>query len=249
MERMKTFKKFVVCADSHGNEANKRACDLLFSFCKDFKPSIRIHLGDWMDAVALRNGASEVDKRKGLRADKDAAFHFMEQYRPTHLLDGNHDIRIVDQATIHEGPIADYCREILDQSADLLREFKTIRLPYDKRRGVLKVGKMKCLHGFFCGQNAPQMHARAYGSCLYGHAHRFSVVSVPGAHSGDRAVARGIGCLCNLDMDYNRSMVDTLSQAQGFAYGVMDQRGRYWVANAEVVEGRVAVFDEFRILG
>lgn len=243
------MKKFMVVTDTHGDERNKKAVDLAFEFMADFKPEIRIHLGDWMDARALRSGAAEHEKRSGLRADKNAAFEFLERYRPTLLLDGNHDIRVVDSAANSTGPISDYCGEIREQATDLLRKFKTQHLPYDKRLGVAKIGKMKLLHGFFAGQNAPQMHARAYGSCIFGHTHRFSSVSVPGAHSGNRAVARGVGALCNLDMPYNRAMVDTLSQAQGWGYGVMDDKGRYWMANAEIVDGKVAIFDSFKILG
>jgi hypothetical protein len=138
---------------------------------------------------------------------------------------------------------------ILEEVDAFCKKNRTVHLPYDKRKGILHLGKLKALHGFYSGINAPQMTARAFGSCVFGHSHRFSTTSVPGAHSGNRAVARGIGALCHLDMEYNSRQVDTLAQAQGWAYGVMDSRGRYWLANAEVVDGKVAVFDEFRILG
>jgi hypothetical protein len=50
-------------------------------------------------------------------------------------------------------------------------------------------------------------------------------------------------------MEYNSRHVDTLSQAQGWLYGVMDKRGRYWLTNAEIVDGKVAVYDKLKILG
>lgn len=243
------FQKIVVCSDTHGDKRDAHAIQLFKQFCRDFKPDFRLHLGDYVNAEAFRNGANEWERRASLKTDSKEALDFLEWYKPTHLLDGNHDDRLPLYAKHSPGPLADYVGEILAKVEQVCERNKTIHLPYDKRKGVLKIGKLKALHGFFSGVNAPQQTARAFGSCIFGHTHRFSAVSVPGAHSGGRAVARGIGCLCDLDMEYNARHVDTLAQAQGWAYGVMDKQGRYWLANAEIVAGKVAVFDEFRILG
>lgn len=243
------FKKIAICTDSHGDKRNARAVSLFRQFVGDFKPDIRLHLGDWMNAEAFRNGADEFERRTGLKDDKREALEFLEWYQPTHLLDGNHDYRLPQYVKHSPGPLANYVSEILEDVGTLLAKFKTVHLPYHKSRGVLKIGKLKAIHGFFAGVTAPQQHARYFGNVVFGHTHRFSEASVPGAHSGGRAVARGIGCLCDLDMDYNSLHVDTLSQAQGWMYGVMDERGRYWLSNAELVDGKVAVFDEFKILG
>lgn len=243
------MKKIVICTDTHGDKRNVKAVKLFKEFCTGFQPHIRLHLGDYLNAEAFRNGAPEHERRVSLKDDVKAATEFLEWYRPTHLLDGNHDDRLPLYARYSQGPLADYVMEVLGRISDLCGKLNTERRPYDKRRGVLQIGKLRALHGFFAGVNAPQQHARAFGSCVFGHTHRFSAVSVPGAHSGGRAVARGIGCLCDLDFDYNSRQVDSLSQCQGWAYGVMDERGRYWLNNAEIVEGKVAVFDGFKILG
>jgi predicted phosphodiesterase len=243
------FKKIAICTDTHGDERDATAVRLFKQFCGDFKPEIRLHLGDWMNCEAFRSGADEWERRKGLKDDKREAFEFLEWYKPTLLLDGNHDVRLPLYVKHSPGPLADYVQEIRDEVDELLARLKCVHLPYDKRKGVAKIGKMKAVHGFFAGNNAAKQHAMAFGNCVFGHTHRFSTVSVPGAHSGGRAVARGVGCMCKLDLDYNYKMVDTLSQSQGWAYGVMDELGRYWLANAEIVCGKVAVYDEFKILG
>ena len=245
---MSEFQKIVICSDTHGDMRDARAVRLFHDFCKDFKPDLRLHLGDYLNAEAFRNGATEWERKTGLKNDKNEALAFLEQYRPTHLLDGNHDDRLPLYIKHSPGPLADYVAEIWQQIDDLCTKFKTERRPYDKRHGVLQIGKLRALHGFYAGVNAPQMHARAFGSCVFGHTHRFSAVSVPGAHSGGRAVARGVGSLCKLDMEYNSRQVDTLSQANGWLYGIMNKRGRYWLHNAEIVEGSVAVTDNFKIL-
>jgi len=246
---MQRIRKIVVCTDTHGDQQDPKAVRLFHEFCRDYKPDLRLHLGDYVNAEAFRTGAGEHERRVGLKADLDAAFEFLDTFKPTHLLDGNHDDRLPLYVRHSPGPLADYVRGTLDQLAVLTGRMKTVRLPYDKRRGVIQIGNLKALHGFFCGVNAPQMHARAFGSCIFGHTHRFSAVSVPGAHSGGRAVARGVGCLCHLDLEYNARQVDTLAQAQGWAYGVTDSAGRYWLNNAEVVDGKVAVFESFKLLG
>jgi hypothetical protein len=142
--------------------------------------------------------------------------------------------------------MADYCAEII--SAVRAATPSAEHFPYDKRHGVLKIGTLKVIHGFYSGANSAKQTALAYGNCVFGHGHRFITAPVPGAHSGGRVVARGIGCLCSLDLDYNSRQVDTLSQAQGWCYGVMDKRGRYWLHNAEVVNGKVMVSEDFKIL-
>lgn len=243
------MKKIVIVSDSHGDKIDRKAEKLLLSFVKEFKPDLRLHLGDYLNAEAFRNGADEWERKIGLKADVGAALRFLEQYRPTHLLDGNHDDRLPLYVHHSPSPLAEYVAEKLQEVEVLSRLLRTVRLPYDKRKGILKIGKMKALHGFFAGSNAGKQHALAFGSCVFGHTHRFSSVSVPGAHSGGRAVARGVGALCSLDMEYNARHVDTLAQAQGWIYGVMDDRGRYWLNNAEIVNGKVAVFEGFKILG
>lgn len=243
------FQRIMIVTDSHGDQINKRADKLCREFAEHYKPQIRVHLGDWMNCEAFRNGANEWERRVGLKHDRKAAFDFLEWYRPTHLLDGNHDDRLPLYVKHSPGPLADYVSEILEQVDSLCAKFRTQHIPYHKRKGVAKIGKLKALHGFYSGTTATKRMALAYGNCVFGHNHRFTTDSVPGVHSGGRCVARGIGCLCELEMDYNARQVDTLSQAQGWSYGVLDERGRYWLANAEIIEGKVMVFDSFKILG
>lgn len=240
------MKRIVVCTDSHGNKIDPKAHELFRKFVSEYKPQLRLHLGDWMDAEAFRNGASEHERRVGLKEDADAALDFMSWYKPTHVLDGNHDDRLPLYAKHSPGPLADYVVEILSRASDLYAKHGTLHLPYDKRKGVLQIGGLRALHGFFSGVSAPQQTARAFGDCIFGHLHRFTTVSVP--NMGKSAVARGIGALCRLDMEYNSRQVNALAQSQGWAYGVIDYQGRYWLANAEIFAGQVAVSDNFRIL-
>ena len=47
--------RFVVAADSHGDQVDEETANALFAFCKDYKPTIRVHAGDAWDFRNLRN--------------------------------------------------------------------------------------------------------------------------------------------------------------------------------------------------
>jgi hypothetical protein len=48
----------------------------------------------------------------------------------------------------------------------------------------------------------------------------------------DRATGICIGCLCNLDLEYNFSHLTTLRQQQGFAFGWVTPQGKALVRRA-----------------
>ena len=41
--------RFVVAADSHGDQVDEETANALFAFCKDYRPTIRVHAGDAWD--------------------------------------------------------------------------------------------------------------------------------------------------------------------------------------------------------
>jgi hypothetical protein len=47
-----------------------------------------------------------------------------------------------------------------------------------------------------------------------------------------------VGCLCKLDPDYSRSMVNTLRWEHGFAFGVILPNGTYQCWQARSVRGQ-----------
>jgi hypothetical protein len=223
------------------------AVNALSRFIREWKPKHRICLGDCWDFRALRTKASEEERRESLRADFDAGLAWLEDFAPTHdLLLGNHDIRLWDRAKLNNGPMADYCGELVTRVDASLARCRVGTRPYCKRLGVLRLGHLKLLHGFSCGVTAARQHALAYGSCLFGHVHSVDEASVPGL---DRRVARSIGALCRLDYDYNRGSVNTLRHANGWAYGVIEDRtGEYQVWQAEGINGKYVVAKETAVI-
>jgi predicted MPP superfamily phosphohydrolase len=235
------YTPFVFASDVHGDCQDTAACNALFRFMRDWKPKIRVCGGDVWDFRAWRNGASPKELDEDGEADVTAGFSFLDQFRPTHLLCGNHDFRVFDKAkTAKDGRVRALAQRIVKQIEDHATAGRYQVLPYHKRHGVLRIGHLKMLHGFGGGgMNCVREHARNYGSCLIGHVHSIDEASLPGL---DRRVCRSVGALCQLDMDYSAHSPGTLRHSNGWAYGVVDEKtGDYAVFQAENVNGKYVV--------
>jgi predicted phosphodiesterase len=233
---MSRWKKFLVASDVHGDHQDKKACAVFFKFADLWKPDIRVMAGDLWDFRPLRKKACEEERRESMVKDFQAGLTWLRRFRPNIFLRGNHDERLYDLAEADNGVLSDYAIQGTGEIRRELDRLKCRMLPYDKRNGVLRLGHLKIIHGYASGVNASRSHANVYGSCLFGHTHAIDESAIPGL---DRRVARNIGCLCALDMVYNRAQLTTLKQAHGFAYGISDSRtGEFRVWQAEEISGK-----------
>ncbi len=237
------MKTFVVGTDIHGDEQDAPANNVFFDFVDDFKPDIRICGGDLWDFRALRKGASEDERQESMRKDYDAGVNWIKKFHPHYFLRGNHDERLWEMAEVGNGVCGDYAQSGVMEIQGILEKMKCRMLPYHKRDGVLKLGSLKILHGFHCGVFAARQTALVYGSSLFGHTHVIDEHSIGGL---ERRVARNIGCLCKLDMDYNSRNPNTLRQAHGFAYGIIHEKtGAFHVWQAEEIAGKWILPSDF----
>lgn len=228
------WEPFIFASDLHGNLQDRTVVKSLLNFCADWKPKYRVFGGDLFELTALRRGASEDEKKVSLLDDVTDSLQFVQDYKPTDFLLGNHDDRLWMLAKAAKGPISDLAQKAIN---DFAKQLKLVGckepLPYDKRLGILDIGKLRMLHGFGSGINCARRMAFNYGSLLMGHLHTVDIVSVEGL---EKRMARVVGCLCQLDMEFNKAMVGTLRQAHGFAYGVVHKKtGLYHVWQAERV--------------
>ena len=229
------FKRFIVCADVHGDMQDKKAVAAFLKFNEMWGAKIRVMGGDLFDFRAMRKNASKDEQEESMGKDLDAGEKFLEDFRPTHFLRGNHDERLWALAKYGKGPLGDHANAGVREIEEILDSLKCKMYPYDKRSGIVRIGHLKILHGYYTGDGAAKQHAIAYGSCLFGHTHTIDEKPIPGI---DRRVARNIGCLCDLDMEYCRHQPGTLRWAHGWAYGVVNERtGDYRVFQAERVGG------------
>lgn len=230
---IRNWDRFIFASDNHGDMADASAITACTSFINDWRPTIRVHGGDCFDFRPLRRKASEEEKQELMRADFDSGMEFMNMLKPNYFLRGNHDERLWDLAKANKGILSEYAGSLIGEITKTLKKHHTVMLPYDKRDGVLEIGKLRCIHGYAHGVNAARRSALAYGSVLMGHAHSIQSSSIEGL---DNRVGRIVGCLCRLDMEYSRATMASLVHRHGFAYGVISRStGAYFVFQAEEI--------------
>ncbi len=216
-----------IAADLHGNKANRNVVRAFFKFHDYFNPPIRIILGDLFNFAALRKNASDQERRESMDKDIAAGLKFIERYKPTHFLRGNHDERLWDALKSDHGETRDYARKIIGEITAKLGDAKMYK--YDKRKGILRLGDYLLIHGYHTGLTAARNAAMIYGNVIMGHVHADDHASVPGLH-----VKHGYtcACLCQVDQDYNRAQVNTLRQSNGWPYGWLLPNGKLVVQQA-----------------
>ena len=107
-----------------------------------------------------------------------------------------------------------------------VKELKCRMLPYDSRKGVEKLHKLVFIHGYAAGiyatKKMPEINAPQGGCVLHGHTHGIQHTTI--ARLG-KAEGRGVGCLADLNPEYNRHQTACLVHQHGFAYGIVGASG------------------------
>jgi hypothetical protein len=219
---------FIFATDLHGDKQDTATVKALHAFTKEFRPKHRIFGGDIFDLRSIRRGASAEEQAESMLVDWEAGMEFLHDWRPTHVLEGNHDVRLRHlAASTTAGIKADYAMRGVQELNDTYRKLKCRHYPYHKRLGVLKMGKLSFLHGYHHGINACRQHAQVYGSCIFGHIHASDQASVAGL---ERRIAIAAPALCQTDMDYNSALTTTLRHSNGWVYGYLDDKTGEWQA-------------------
>ena len=240
------MQRFIFASDLHGDQQCKATVKVLRAATEDFTPHLRIFGGDLIDARPLRRGAGPEERAESMVDDWHKGLNFLGDWKPTHLVLGNHDIRLYHLAEADKGIESDFAWKGVNELEATLKKINCQWLPYHKK-SVFKFGHLKCLHGFFHGMYAARQHAQVYGSCIFGHTHTIDEFSIPGL---ERRVARGAGCLCSLDMRYNTHMPNSMRHAHGFVMGVINEKtGNYWAMHAEEVDGKWVIPSGFKTIG
>ena len=229
------WKRFAVGFDIHGSEQDPRANAAFFKHMDLWKPDVRVCGGDLFDFAPLRKKADADERKQSMREDFEAGKHWLEKFRATHYLRGNHCERLWDLAERGDGVLQDYAVSAIGEVQKLVKGLGCRMLPYDVSTGVLHLGKLKVIHGFVSGVNAARRSALAYGSVLIGHGHGIQHVSIEGI---ENRMGRMCGCLCKIDPAYARASIARLAWRHGWSFGVVHQQsGLYHVWQAEQVNG------------
>lgn len=224
------WKRFVAGFDIHGAEQDVSVNKAFFQFVENWKPHYRICGGDVFDFRQLRKKADAYEKRDSMAKDVAMGQQWLQDFRPTHFLRGNHDERLWDLAEQSEGIVADYAKLGVQRLEKLVASLRTQMFPYNKRTGVLKLGSLKFIHGYLTGITAARRTAMIYGSVVMGHGHSIQSATIEGTEPRAGFMA---GCLCKTELGYNRAQAGTLSWESGFCFGVINERTgsyQYWQA-------------------
>ena len=232
MKPFRSPERVMVIGCSHGDMADAEAVTMAMKWCKHFKPHVRVHLGDAIDASPWRARASLSDKVKGFRTDLCASAELLAEYRPTHYLLGNHEDRIVRDSESLVGVDAEIARAALDEAIEACGHSCKV-YPYDSEKGVLRIDDTNLIHGYEHNKHAVYSSGLGYSRVVMAHLHRVERIRIDQI---GRPESRCIGCLCRLDMRYSQAQRGKLRQDHGFAYGYR-HKGRLFLWQAEKDRG------------
>jgi len=239
-------RKFIASFDLHGDMADKEAVSKLYEFTKFFKPDIKIFGGDLFDFRSLRKKAGNAEKAESLADDVAIGTEFLKDWRPNIWLRGNHCERLWDLAdnNAEDGLKRDAAQKGVQDLEELCKRQGTILYPYDKRKGVHKEGRLLFIHGYAHGAYALRKTLQGYGeNVIMGHCHTIQQATIEGLTPKQGWIA---GCLCRLDYEYNRAVISSLAQENGFVYGLLLNNGGFIVHQARKMSGEWIVSTDFK---
>jgi hypothetical protein len=224
------WKRWVAGYDIHGINQDRSTNRAFFRFVEQWKPHYRICGGDVWDFKQLRKKADAYEKRDSMAQDVAEGQLWLTTFAPTAFLRGNHDERLWDLANESEGIVADYAKLGVKRLEELVASLGCRMFPYNKREGVLHLGSLKFIHGYYTGVTAARRTAFVYGSVVMGHGHGIQSATIEGIEPRAGFMC---GCLCKVELQYNRAQPGTLSWENGWCFGVVNERTgsfQYWQA-------------------
>lgn len=214
----RSFKRGIAIGCTHGDFANPALLAAVLNFCSIYKPHTRIHLGDYLDLAAFRGGAKgSKDEVRPLKDDIRGGFNFLEEYRPTHLINGNHDQRAAELADHHNQIIAAAGQKIVGEIDDLVKRLRCQHLAeYDINSSWIEIGGVKWLHGFVWNEMFIRDHAEMMGDCVIAHGHKTGEAT---GRRIDHPVCHCVGTLAAVPaMKYANRRRATLAWSAGFVW-------------------------------
>ena len=212
--------KLVIVADNHGNMIDEQTENSLFKVVDALKPDLRIHLGDFLNLNAWRDGATPEERRESLKDDIDAGIRFLNEYRPNVMTMGNHDYRLWKKAREGNADTREYAEEQIEKVTNCLNKHKTKTFAWGVRRGVYEIAGQRMIHGYSAGITATATMGAKYGRCVHGHNHTGDIVWLP---TYDGGFAQSCPSMCdNNKMEYQLGQVASFKHISGFALAIAD---------------------------
>lgn len=214
-----TFKRFVAVGCSHGHLADPKALEAVLKFCKTFKPHRRFHLGDFTDQAAFRSGAKGTkDETVSIADDLTHGLNFLRAYRPTDILNGNHEIRLWKLADHHNQMVSKAASAVITEIIAAVGKLKANYVQtYDINSSWIPLGDHKMMHGWMFSENALRDHCEHFGNVIMAHLHLAGEVA---GRRSDHPKGYCVGTLANIpSMAYANTRRATARWSAGLVYG------------------------------
>lgn len=221
--KTKGWSKFLCVSCTHGAEADPRALDAMLRLREAWKPDLVVHLGDAIDARALRAGArrdsDSSDHAASLMDDLLQGLSFLRELKPNVYMLGNHEARLTELSHSPNAVLAYAAQNVISRIEDEMAKLKCQIIPYVgvHKKGMLMLGDTGLTHGSLYGVSAARDTCEMVGhSVIMGHTHR---VAVESARTHTKAIGWNIGCGIKLDIGYSANRRQTLGWRHAAAFG------------------------------
>lgn len=233
---MSRFEKYAGITCTHGILIDPSTEKVFLSHLKDFKPTFKIHLGDWSDLVGLRQGATMKDLLEDPDPDIERGEHFLDKAKFDIILEGNHDAR----ARIVMGKAMEWdkkkaARDVYHKMREIVLRHADRYILRDSLHGYYVYGDRTFLHGFHHGENMLAKHSQEFcGPVTVGHTHTKRELALRTIRGG---TSYNVGCAMMIEQArYAETWTSRQQWRNCFFYGVKDKRtGKtsQWTATKE----------------
>lgn len=233
MSKISTAKKFWIGFDRHTPYHDPKIDRIALDFLDDFKPSIRVAGGDWqtVDQVSNFNNEGDVDLEDEFAVNREA----IEKFKITHYMEGNHEERLRRIGLKLDRRL----RSLVALESNLhLKAMGIPLIPYHPRKGVLRLGKLKVLHGFFATEYMAKKTSSIYGTCVFGHTHRFQTFQSKEAFESH--VGFAVGLMGKIDQPYTEGRAP-MGWTQGFCFGYLHRNGWFDLYMVRIYGSQVVI--------
>ncbi len=174
MNITRPWKRGLALGCSHGGLADPSALAAVLRFKQQWKPSLTIHLGDFVDMAAFRSGAKgSADEAESIEDDWRAGVNFLERLEPQQLHIGNHEDRVYRLQQSPNAIVSLAASHCVNAIHDTAKTLKASVVPYDIETGWRQYGDTKFGHGWMFNMAAIRDHAEYVGgNCVIAHLHR-----------------------------------------------------------------------------
>lgn len=216
------WQRFMAAGCVHSVYACPRATESVLTFADRYKPDVRIDLGDVCDMTAFRTGAKGTkDEAAPVELDFNAGVRWLNSFKPTHRLMGNHDHRIY-KLLDHPSAIVAHCAAVVAEELRKVDEKNGTRVKPYYMREWWTFGDTKFGHGWMFNVNAVRDHAESFGKCVIAQLH---VPQEARARRDDRAVGWCVGTLGDPSkFTYAHTNRQWLAWAHGFVWGEFNDK-------------------------